>query len=85
MFTIPCERHTSPPYKVKREEVGTFDPDWPDPEDLGTVLDRKNIIFTDINSFSDRIDSFVEDGDTTTSKQLMKIFQTLFGGPAIIW
>jgi len=46
--------------KIKREDIGTFDPHWPDPEDTGVVANGKNLIFTDVNSFVGGIETFLE-------------------------
>ena len=47
--------------KIKRKEVGQFNPLYKDPNDLGVVVDRKNLIYTDVHCFIDRINTFIED------------------------
>jgi hypothetical protein len=73
--------------KIKREDVGTFDPWYEDPDDLGIVYEGKNTIFTDVYSFQERINTFREMPDTNTSntQQLLELFQTLLAGPAMLW
>jgi hypothetical protein len=74
-------------YKIKREEIGIFDPSWEDPDEVGMVFDGKNTIFTDAFSFADRIDSFLEDPTTRNEAegQLKNHFQSLLAGPSALW
>ncbi|KAI1733407.1 hypothetical protein F4680DRAFT_441847 [Xylaria scruposa] len=73
--------------KLKREDIGTFDPSYDDPDDLGVVTEGKNVIFTDVYCFCDRIQSFLEDETTRYSneRQILALFQTLLTGPAVLW
>lgn len=73
--------------RIKREDVGQFDPYYDDPDDVGIVCEGRNMIFTDIFCFGDRLWSFLEDEDTALSaeKQILAMFQTLLSGPAVIW
>lgn len=73
--------------RIKREDVGQFDPHYYDPDDVGIVCEGRNMIFTDIFCFGDRLRSFLEDEDTALSaeKQILAMFQTLLSGPAVIW
>ena len=50
--------------KIKRKEVGQFNPLYEDPDDLGVVVDRKNLIYTNIYCFIDYINTFIEDAIT---------------------
>ena len=50
--------------KIKREEVSQFNPLYKDPDNLGIVVDRKNLIYTNMYYFIDYINTFIE--DTTT-------------------
>ncbi|KAI1419301.1 hypothetical protein F5Y12DRAFT_778731 [Xylaria sp. FL1777] len=74
-------------YKIKREDIGSFDPEYNDPNDVGVVTEGKNLVFTDVYSFSDRIESFLEDPTTSSSNegQILAMFQTLLTGPAVLW
>jgi hypothetical protein len=71
--------------KIKREEIGIFNPDYKDPDDLGLVQDGKNLIFTDVYSFVDRISTFTESTGEEAARQIISQFQALLGGPAILW
>ncbi|EAQ86812.1 hypothetical protein CHGG_08065 [Chaetomium globosum CBS 148.51] len=73
------------PDKIKREEIGIFNPDYPDPDDLGIVQDGKNLIFTDVYSFVDRIATFTESLGEEASRQILGHFQAILGGSAILW
>jgi len=74
-------------FKIRRSEIGTFDPSYPDPGDLGIVTANRETIFTDVFAFQERIDTFLEDEETKeeATAQLMAAFQTLLSGPAILW
>ena len=50
--------------KIKREEVGQFNPLYKDPDDLGVVVDGKNLIYTNVYCFIDYINTFIEDINT---------------------
>ena len=50
--------------KIKREEVGQFNPLYKDPDNLGVVVDRKNLIYTNIHCFINYINTFMEDATT---------------------
>ena len=73
--------------KIKHEEVGQFNPLYKDPDNLGVVVDGKNLIYTNVYYFIDRINTFIE--DTTirynVERQILGIFQTLLGGSIVIW
>jgi hypothetical protein len=73
--------------KIKKEDIGVFDPYYEDPDDIGIVHDGKNLVFTDIICFKERINSFLDNEDTrhANETQLVALFQTLLAGPAIIW
>ncbi|KAK3693263.1 hypothetical protein B0T22DRAFT_436462 [Podospora appendiculata] len=73
--------------RIKHEDVGHFDPHFDDPQGLGLVQDGKNLVFTDVFCFKDRIDTFLEDEHTReeAQRQLLAQFQTLLAGPAVLW
>ncbi|KAL2192374.1 hypothetical protein P885DRAFT_82242 [Corynascus similis CBS 632.67] len=72
--------------QVKREEIGQFNPSFTDPEKIGLVTDGKKVVYTDVYMFVERIQTFLE-GDPmgAVEMQLGNLFQTLLGGPALIW
>ncbi|RWA03570.1 hypothetical protein EKO27_g11536 [Xylaria grammica] len=74
-------------FKLKREDIGSFDPEYSDPNDIGVVTEGRNLIFTDVFSFTDRIESFLEEPASQQSHeaQIMGLFQTLLTGPAVSW
>ena len=73
--------------KIKREEVGQFNPLYKDPDDLGVVADGKNLIYTNVYCFIDYINTFIEDINIRhdIERQILGIFQTLLGGSIVIW
>jgi hypothetical protein len=73
--------------KIKRDDIGTFDPHYDDPHDLGVVTDGKSVIFTDVYCFHERVETFLDSEDTRDghTRQILELFQTLLGGPAILW
>jgi hypothetical protein len=70
--------------RIKREDIGLFDPHH---DDKGIIVDGKNLIFTDIFAFGERIDSFLEEPDTKqdNERQIVSMFQTLLAGSALLW
>ena len=62
--------------KIKREEVGQFNPLYKDPDDLEVVVDRKNLIYTNVYCFIDYINTFIEDATTryNVECQILGIF-----------
>ncbi|KAI0533448.1 hypothetical protein GGR58DRAFT_521547 [Xylaria digitata] len=74
-------------YKLKREDIGLFDPEYDDPNDVGVVTKGRNLIFTDVYSFSDRINSFFENDATRSSNksQIMALLPTLLTESAVLW
>ena len=47
--------------KIKYEEVGQFNPLYKDPDNLGVIVDGKNLIYTNIYYFINCINTFIED------------------------
>jgi hypothetical protein len=74
-------------FRVRREDIGQFNPHYEDPEEVGIVCKGRGIIFTDVICFQDRLQSFLEDEETAAKaeKQILSMFQTLLSGPAVIW
>lgn len=73
--------------KIKREDIGQFNPHHEDADHVGVVADGKTLVFTDVFSFIDRINTFLEDEATRddAARQIASFFQTLLGGPAAMW
>ncbi|KAK3946659.1 hypothetical protein QBC32DRAFT_225709, partial [Pseudoneurospora amorphoporcata] len=76
--------------KVKREDVGTFDPDADDPKDQGVVNDGKYTIYTDVYAFREQMLSFIENAQqrqpsSKMNKQLTRLFHTCLAGSARVW
>ncbi|KAJ4294696.1 hypothetical protein N0V88_004929 [Collariella sp. IMI 366227] len=73
--------------KIKRDDIGLFDPHHEDPNDLGVVQDGKTLIYTDVRCFADRVYTFLEDEATReeASRAILSFFQTLLAGSAVIW
>lgn len=73
--------------KIKREDIGQFDPYHDDPRDVGLVTDGKAIIYTDVILFRNRIETFLEEASTSVEaeRQIMVLLPTLLSGAAILW
>ena len=73
--------------KIKREDIGQFNPSFDDTYGIGVVNDGKNTIFTDVHCFIERINTFLEDSETSVSaeRQILSYFPSLLGGPATLW
>lgn len=73
--------------KIKREEVGIFDPEYPDPQDVGMVTVGKDLIYTDVWAFWDRLDTFLDNESTRENMevQIVDMFSTLLQGSAVYW
>ena len=72
--------------KIKREDVGQFDPHYNDPDDIGIVCDGRNMVFTDVFSLEDRLRLFLKDDTTAQSaeKQLLSMLQTLLSRTVVV-
>ncbi|KAI1661796.1 hypothetical protein F4813DRAFT_398332 [Daldinia decipiens] len=78
---------TSSVSQLRREDIGRFNPDYPDPNGVGMIIDGNTPIFTDIKRFVERIESFLEDRDTAAAneKQMVLLFEVLLDGQAALW
>jgi hypothetical protein len=47
--------------RIRRSELGQFDPHFEDPDDLGMVIDGKNTVFTDVYEFRQRLPRKIPD------------------------
>lgn len=74
-------------YKIKREDIGIFNPEWYDPDERGVVADGKNLIYTDVVSFTNRLRSLLENPATSYSneQQVIALFDHLLAGAALLW
>ncbi|KAK7750468.1 hypothetical protein SLS62_007547 [Diatrype stigma] len=81
------QNQSSSGHKLKKNDIGIFDPHEPDPEGIGLIPTKTPIIFTDAYAFRDRINSFLEDRASRADyeRQLLTLFQTLLAGPAVVW
>ncbi|KAK3956345.1 hypothetical protein QBC32DRAFT_203296, partial [Pseudoneurospora amorphoporcata] len=73
--------------KVKREDIGTFDPDINNPKDQGIINNSKYTIYTDIYAFWEQILSFIENAQqrqpsSKMNKQFTRLFHTYLVGSA---
>ncbi|KAK1826044.1 hypothetical protein QBC39DRAFT_235958, partial [Podospora conica] len=50
--------------RIKKEDIGQFNPYGKDPLDKGIVGVGKDTLYTDVDCFIDRIDTFRKDPDT---------------------
>ncbi|KAF3063728.1 hypothetical protein GL218_01392 [Daldinia childiae] len=78
---------TSSISQLRREDIGRFNPDHPDPNGVGMIIDGNTIIFIDIERFVERIESLIEDRDTAAAneKQIVLLFEVLLDGQAALW
>ena len=51
------------------------------------MADGKNLIYTDVHCFIDRINTFIEDVNIRhdVECQILGMFQTLLGGSIVMW
>lgn len=72
--------------QLKRDEIGVFDPEYDDPDDTGIVTVGKDLVFTDVWAFQERVDTFLDSDDGGgKERQLIELFPTLLQGSAVIW
>lgn len=85
-------------WKPKREDIGTFNPDYPDPEDIGMVSEGRDLVYIDPVLWHDNVKSFLpvnagnagnagDAGAVTAALQrhLATLFPTLLRGSASLW
>ena len=74
-------------FKIKKEDVGQFNPHYDDPDHIGVVADGKSLIFTDVHCFCDRLSTFLEDEATAVEaeRQILSQFPNFLGGIAVLW
>jgi len=72
-------------HRIKKDDVGKFIPDFPDPDDLGIVNDGKDTIYADVLQFEDCLASYLESEEThnKNSRQILELFPSLLGGEAV--
>ena len=44
----------------KPQDIGIFDLQFPNPKDLGAVINSSRLVYTNVNSFAERIETFIE-------------------------
>ncbi len=73
--------------EIETEYLGEFNPDYPDPEDLGRVYDGDKTIYTDVTIFRRSLEIFLEGPNAGASReeQLLKKFEAIISGRALIW
>ncbi|KAI0115151.1 hypothetical protein F4814DRAFT_459961 [Daldinia grandis] len=78
---------TSSVPQLRREDIGQFNPGYPDPRDSGMLNNGHTQVFTDVDRFIGRIEYFLEDRDTAAAheKQILFLFELLLDGPAAMW
>lgn len=78
---------TSSVSQLRREDIGRFNPAYPDPKEAGMIIDGNTIIFTDVNRFVERVESFLQDPVTyeANMRQMSYLFEVLLDGPAAMW
>jgi Reverse transcriptase (RNA-dependent DNA polymerase)/RNase H-like domain found in reverse transcriptase/Integrase zinc binding domain len=74
--------------KIKREDLGVFDPDAEDPKNSGVLMDGRCIVFTDVYSFEQRVLSLMEvepEQQAGVNSQLVQHFGTCLNSSAMLW
>lgn len=72
--------------RLKREEVGLFDPECDDSQDVGMVIVGKDLIFTDVWTFIGRLEFFKDgENDLDIEAEIKRLFPTLLQGSAVHW
>ncbi len=73
-------------FKIKRQDIGVFDPQFPNLKGQGAVTDNSRLVFTDVYNFIKCIYILLEDSSTAheTKQQIKAIFSTLFVEIAVI-
>jgi hypothetical protein len=75
-------------FKLKREDLGMFNPDAEDISKSGVLTEGRNLIFTDVFSFEQRVLSLLEiepDRKPSVDSQLVQLFGTCLSGSAMLW
>src|SRR6266699_4410299 len=74
-------------FKIKRQDIGVFDPQFPNPKGQGAVTDGSRLVFTDVHDFMERVYTLLEDSSAAykTERQIKAMFSTLLAGAAVIW
>jgi hypothetical protein len=73
--------------KIKRDNIGEFDPHFEDPEDLGMIKNGTSLVFTDVLAFSEQINTLLECENTRAVNEahILDLFPTLLNGVALLW
>ncbi|KAK3946631.1 hypothetical protein QBC32DRAFT_196384, partial [Pseudoneurospora amorphoporcata] len=72
--------------KLKRDDIGTFNPFADDPEDMGMIESGSNAIYTDSTMFKDRLLTLLEDDPKGIfHKQLVCMWPLFLQGAAHMW
>jgi hypothetical protein len=72
--------------RFKPQDIGIFDLQFPNPKDLGTVIDGSRLVYTNVNNFVERIETLIE---TQANKQevveeIIECFPIFFAGSVIV-
>jgi hypothetical protein len=75
-------------FKIKREDLGVFDPDAEDLKNSGVIMEGRVVVFTDVFSFEQRVLSLLEVEPEllpSINQQLVQLFGTCLNGSAMLW
>ncbi|OIW24258.1 hypothetical protein CONLIGDRAFT_685876 [Coniochaeta ligniaria NRRL 30616] len=67
-----------------RSDVAQSDPDHSDPQNLGTISDRKTLVLSDVMAFRKRRYGFRNYGNPDAENQIFGLVNTLISGSALI-
>ena len=73
-------------FKIKKEDVGQFNPYYNDPDYIGIIVDGKSLIFIDIYYFCDCLSTFLEDEAMAVEaeRQILSQFLNFLGNIAVL-
>ena len=73
--------------KLKREDIGIFNPEHNNPKKLSTVNNSKALVFTSVHSFINQLCTLTEHQAICeeAAYQIVALFETLLSSSALIW
>ncbi len=74
-------------FKIKCQDIGVFDLQFPNPKGQGAVTDGSRLVFTDVYNFMECVYTLLEDSSAAheIERQIKAMFSTLLVGAVVIW
>jgi len=60
-FSLATEAEKNTKYCIKQQDIGIFDPEFPNLQELGTVIDGSCLIYIDVFEFVERMRTILKD------------------------